>query len=415
MQQKTKILIVTDSIDVDDSSGSKANVALITNLHEAGFQLKVYHYTRKEIALEGISCVAVKEQKLTHWYILAKLQLFIQRIAGLNFNKRIENIRGFSFAFFNDSWSIKRALHKEKPDNYDWILTLSKAASFRPHKAVLELTPWHSKWLAYIHDPYPMHSYPRPYDWVEPGHQKKRDFFLQIAEACRYAVYPSKLLGEWMESYYPKLRSKGVLIPHQIDKNIKIKNKTPEYFNPTHFTILYAGALMSARKPQALVEAYRRLLNEYPESQQESQLLFIGEENSFTPFFNETKKEVPQLYSSDAYVPFEEVLAMQYKASVNVILEAKGSTSPFLPGKFPHCISAGRPILLLGPYYSESRRLLKSDNPFYCEIDDVQTISQHLVKLYLIWKNNPQGLQKNYEKIEFYLSKEYLKDLFNKI
>ena len=38
-----RILVVVESIDVDDSSGSKANVALIKNLAKAGFELQVYH------------------------------------------------------------------------------------------------------------------------------------------------------------------------------------------------------------------------------------------------------------------------------------------------------------------------------------------------------------------------------------
>ena len=43
-----KILVIVDSIDVNDSSGSKANVALIQNLAACGFDVLVLHYTQKK-------------------------------------------------------------------------------------------------------------------------------------------------------------------------------------------------------------------------------------------------------------------------------------------------------------------------------------------------------------------------------
>src|SRR5690606_20049590 len=132
--------------------------------------------------------------------------------------------------------SILAGLKGIKDFEPDLVLTLSKGASFRPHHALLELPKWHSKWMAYIHDPYPMHSYPRPYDYVEPGHQQKRKFFLNIAEKARYAAYPSKLLAEWMESYYSKLKGKTVIIPHQIDDTEVELNALPEFFKKEAFT-----------------------------------------------------------------------------------------------------------------------------------------------------------------------------------
>ena len=58
-----KILVVVESIDVDDSSGSKTNVALINNLKQAGYEMLVYHYNLREILLTGIPCIAIKEKK----------------------------------------------------------------------------------------------------------------------------------------------------------------------------------------------------------------------------------------------------------------------------------------------------------------------------------------------------------------
>ena len=196
------ILIVVDSIDVDDSSGSKANVAFIQNLHVIGHTITVLHYTRKEIHLENISCYSIPEKKWNLLYLLSRAQRLFTRYTKLNINPFIESLFGFSFTFFNDTNSIIKELKKEI-FNPDLVLTLSKGASFRPHYALLKLPELHFKWMAYVHDPYPFHYYPRPYNWVEPGFQKKEDFFRAVSENAAYSAFPSLLLKEWVGSYFP--------------------------------------------------------------------------------------------------------------------------------------------------------------------------------------------------------------------
>lgn len=405
-----RILVVAESIDVEDSSGTKGRIALIKNLSRAGFEVIVYHYTRKEIQLKGIKCVLIKENKKNLLFFLSRLERHVRKKTKLNLNSYIEKWFGFSLTFFNDRNSIARGLRKIKDDEPDLVLTLSKGASFRPHHAVLDMPEWHDRWMAYIHDPYPMHSYPRPYDYVEPGHHQKRKFFLQVAEKALYAAYPSKLLAEWMESYYPPLKGKRVIVPHQIvEEKIDI-SELPAFFKREAFTIVHAGALMSARNPMVLIKAFGMFLKGVPEAAANCQLLFLGPKSIYTNKFEKIKEELNQIYSSDDNLPFAQVQAIQYSAAVNVILEAKGPISPFLPGKFPHCIQAGKPILLLGPYYSESRRLLGDDYPWWSEIDDVEKISDLIGCLYEKWKASQYGIDYNHERLNTYLSVDYLRD-----
>lgn len=404
-----KILIVAESINVEDSSGSKANVALIKNLYKAGFKIQVYHYSRKDIHLPGISCHSIKENRRSFLFLLSRTERYLRYWLNLKLYKPIEQIFGFSFTLLNDRNSIISALKESKIIEPDLILTLSKAASFRPHHALLKLPEWHTKWMAYIHDPYPFASYPRPYDYVESGHQQKRKFFLEVATKAKFVSYPSKLLAEWMESYYPPLKGKAIIIPHQIDDNEESGTEVPKFFEKDAFTILYAGALMDARNPMGLVGGFQKFLKKNPEAGSHSQLLIIGGKSKYFQEFQKVKKELPQFYSSDNYIPFSTVLEMQKNAAINVILEAKGPISPFLPGKFPHCVKAGKPILLLGPFYSESRRLLGEDYLYWAEIDEIDIISEHIENLYFRWRKGPTQLLLNRPDLEAYLSDKNLK------
>ena len=173
-----KILVIVDSINVNDSSGSKANVALIQNLAACGFEVQVLHYTQKEISLTGITCVVISEKKWNFLYLLSRTERLFTRLTKISLNTSLENWLGFSFTFFNDSNSIAQAVRKQKNFQPDLVLTLSKGASFRPHHALLKVPELHHKWMAYVHDPYPAHYYPRPYNWVESTSGPPRKYYV---------------------------------------------------------------------------------------------------------------------------------------------------------------------------------------------------------------------------------------------
>ena len=92
-----KILVVVDSINIEDSSGSKANVALINNLVAAGFEVIVYHYTLNNIQLSGATCFAIPEIKVSPLYFLSRFQRIIQRNSTINLAPFFERLFGFSF------------------------------------------------------------------------------------------------------------------------------------------------------------------------------------------------------------------------------------------------------------------------------------------------------------------------------
>ncbi|TVZ25571.1 glycosyltransferase involved in cell wall biosynthesis [Gillisia sp. Hel_I_86] len=413
MPTQKKILVVVESIDVEDSSGSKANLALIKNLNEAGLEVLVYHYTRKEMQIPEIQCVAIKEKRWTWLFFLSRLERQIRYKLKIHLNKPLEKIFGFSFTLFNDRNSIITALGEIKDFEPDLVLTLSKGGSFRPHHALLKIPKWHKKWIAYIHDPYPFAYYPRPYDWVEPGHEQKRMFFVKVSQQAAFAAYPSLLLAEWMESYFPFFRNKRLIIPHQIQER-KSSIALPDFFDKSKFNIVHAGALMGPRNPLGLLKAFELFLHNNPEAKLNASLIMIGRQSQFSKKFQEMMIAIPQFYASEKTIDFDTVYKIQQDATVNVILEAKASISPFLPGKFPHCIASGKPILLLGPNISESHRLLGKDYLYWSEISDIENIQRKIETLYQNWKEE-KDISLNRMDLNKYLSVDHLKNLIKKV
>jgi len=407
-----KVLIVAESIDINDSSGSKANVALINNLQRAGFDLKVFHYTRKNIFLKDIDCIEIKEKRRSLFFILSRLERYLRYYTKLQLNKPLENLFGFSFTLFNDRASIVKCLRDQHPYKPDLVITLSKGGSFRPHHALLKIPEWHSIWLAYMHDPYPMHHYPKPYTWTEPGFRQKENFIRKLSMNAAYSAFPSLLLKEWMGRFYPNFLKTGVIIPHQVDHTSFIGIDLPKYFNTKEFTLLHAGNLLGARNPEHLVKAFLKFLEIFPESKKHSKLIFLGGNNERV--LNAAKGN-RNIIASNSYVDFKITQKMQMNASANIILEARSEFSPFLPGKFPHCVLAGKPIILLGPKISETKRLLGKDYSYWTEIDNVERITEIILSLYKKWDSSNDRLEFNRPDLLEYLGEKKTKNHLGKL
>ena len=401
-----RILVIAESINVEDSSASKVNVALISNLKKAGYPLRVLHYSHKEIHIEDIECVLIKETKFSLAYLLSRAIRVYQRVTKIYINRTLEKYIGFSFTHTNDTFSIKKGITKHLDFNPDLILTLSKGGSFRPHRAMLMLPELQSKWMAYIHDPYPFHMYPRPYNWVEKSYQKKEAFMRAITEKAQFFSFPSLLLKQWMESYFPAVADKSCIIPHQIKIETEL-GALPDFFAENQFSLLHAGNLLTPRNPKFLLDAFLKFLEKHPEAKPMAKLYLVGNNDAhkvtLRPYGNH-----PNIVIQD-YVEYKVVQALEKNTTVNIILEAVSEISPFLPGKFPNCVVADKPIMILGPYYSEVKRLLGENYPYWSEANNTEAIEKMITGLYENWQNNPEALVLNRPDLVDYSTEIYLK------
>lgn len=407
-----KILIISESINVEDSSGSKVNVALIQNLKKAGYIVRVLHFSHKIIYLNGIECILINEIKLSVNFLFSRLIRIFQKYSKIIINDRVESIFGFSFTHSNDTNSIVNGIKNNIDFNPDLVITLSKGASFRPHRAMLKLPQLHHKWLAYIHDPYPFHFYPRPYNWVERSYKHKEKFVLDITEKSKFLAFPSLLLKDWMQSYFPEVENKSVVIPHQINDAIEIVT-IPDFFKINKFSLLHAGNLLPQRNPEFLLKGYMNFLMNNPEAIENSILYLIGNNDHHQKLLSDYANH--DNFVIKKYLEYKIVQTLEINASSNIILEAISEISPFLPGKFPNCVKANKPIIILSPYHSEVKRLLGKDYPYWSKVNDVVSIEAIIKKLYLQWKQNPSQCYLNRPDLKYYCEEQSLKKVIDQL
>ncbi len=406
-----RILVVVDSINVNDSSGSRANVAIIQNLRDSGFQVTVIHSSYQEIAIEGVETFSVGELKTDVNYWLSRTQRVLQRNLKWPLHRYQEAKFGFSFTFFNDVNRFQNVLRKFNSANFDLILTLSKGGSFRPHGAILKLQNWHQKWLAYIHDPYPMHFYPEPYTWTEPGHAMKEAFMRKIAAKATWVAFPSELLLEHMADFIPDFREKSFVIPHQSESTQKSSTQVPDYFNTQGFNIVHAGNLMKQRDPIGLIAGFKSFIANNEKAQQNARLYLIGPASYHQSAIEKAIKDVPQIVFLPKGEPYYTILGIQNSASINVILEANAAESPFLPAKMVNCVAAQKSIVHLGPKRSETMRLLGDSYPWHAEISDSKRISELFQTHFEQFLNGRLKADYPVESLNHYFGAPHLKQL----
>jgi hypothetical protein len=404
-----KVLVVAESIDINDSSGTKGRVALIRNLQKVGCKVKVIHYTRRETSIEKIDCEPIKENKFL-FYVFSRIRRVFNRYFKFDAFKWSEYFFGFSLEFFNDSKSISKSIKKHGA-NFDLIITVSKGVSLRTHHAMLKYSEFYFKWAAYIHDPYPFSKFPPPYTYSQKGFKLKELFFNRVALNAKYSIFPSQLLMEWMGQFYPNVLKTGIVIPHQNlewkhNKNIQL----PSFLNTNNFNILHAGNMMKERPPMGLLEGYKLFLSKNPSASLDTKLIHVGNCNDFENKLNIYEQNLKNFHFIKSNMPFEIVNQIQKHCSVNVILESNSEISPFLPGKFPHCVYANKPILVLGPEISEVIRLLGKKYPYYAKNGDANKIAIIIENLYKLWKQDAKKLTLNRPDILDYLGIKYFEN-----
>jgi hypothetical protein len=218
-----------------------------------------------------------------------------------------------------------------------------------------------------------------------------------------------------MEDHFSGLKAKRLVIPHQLTKENELPIALPSWFNPEKFNLLHAGNLMKQRNPFPLIKAFQRFLGKNPQASADARLLLVGSASYHLSRLNKVEKKIQELFVSKGYVSYNLVLKLQKETSVNIILESIAKLSPFLPGKFPHCVAANKPVLLLGPEKSEVRRLLGPDYDFFAQADDINRIAVSIEKLYYKWKDNRETMLLDRNDIQTYLSTEYLNIQINNI
>ena len=406
------ILILSESFKINNHSSAIVSSTFIEVLQQSSHDITLLYpefFSRNDESQEPIWLEVNKKSSFTFSQntesFLEKFLYKIPKVRALP-----SYINGFN-KFFNrfvSDWKIAIA-NELKANKYDLVIVLGTGSSFAPHFAMAEGN-FDVKWIANLHDPYPMNQYPYPYrkkDTLLYKKQAKR--MKNVVDKANFVAFPSLRLKEWMQNFYPKLENKSIILPHAAISlnNLPGTEEDKEVvLNKNKFNLLHAGSLLGPRSPKVLLKAFLRFIGEDKERQEQCVLNIIGkvarEWNDFEKEYETFNKNINIVTKRVSY-KHSHVLLKQ--ADVLILLEANSEESPFMPGKLADYVVADKPILAMTPKMSETSRLLGAEYPYVTENNDADEVYKILIQLWTNWKN---GLEQSlsHTSLQEYLSKE---------
>lgn len=397
------ILVVCENLNINGTSAGIVSSTFIQLLSESGFRVTVITENNFSYPVTWLPNKVkivkfdIEPIKKTFWNAIPKMKAIPTYFTGfsVNMRNRIE--------YYKNEINNQLVQH-----DFDFIYALGVGNIFSPHFALAEMRLT-IPYFVNIHDPFPMHIYPKPYikpkTWVSGLLEKK---FNTVLENATGISLPSQFLLNHMSSTFPAIKNKGFVIPHIGTKLINLpQDKESELsfsFDISKINILHAGTLLGHRNPKFLLQAIAELNQEIPEFLDKVYFTLIGNVNKELNDVVDTST-ISNVRFVDERMSYKKSLILTNQATASLVIEAISDFSPFLPGKVADIAYAGKPIIALSPINSEVRRLLGNEHPYQSELNDVKTIKMILLKFFEDYKSdNVQTFRmnqlKNYVSIE---------------
>ena len=279
----------------------------------------------------------------------------------------------------------------------DLVVVLATGISHLPSIAMLNIEKkLYSKYLQFIHDPFPVSCYPEPYKVKKNRIQgilvRK---FQKVLNKADILSYPSLDLQKWMQKFYgAHLESKSIIQHHiglhkselePILTSTNINTTSNSTILKKGLNITHTGTLIGHREPRYLFKAFEKLLETYPEAKKEVFINIIGK---VTNYWSELKVSSKNIIVFKDRVSYAESLDIQKKSDVLFTIEPVADISPIMHGKMADYFTFEKPVLALTSKKSENARLLGYDYVLTIENGVTEKIYKALEIIFHKYKYN---------------------------
>ena len=276
-----------------------------------------------------------------------------------------------------------KTINRKKPS-----LIISRAMPIYGHMPALILqVMFRLPWLATWSDPMPLSVSPSPFTRKTKGIDFQKLYCKTVIRKATLHAFPNQHLGEYMQTTYPKLINKFIIVPHiassDLSSNAVSTRRT--------FSLCHTGGL-GIRDPRPFLLGLRNFIDRF--SITDVELTFIG------PFDTNAEAQVKLLgLEKDViFIPavsYQESLKLIQEFHVCVLIEANTETGIFLPSKVMDMIQSGKPILSVSPKRGVMATLLQNKRGgIAVDLNDIDKISDSIHELYSAWADG--NLQEKY-------------------
>lgn len=264
----------------------------------------------------------------------------------------------------------------------------------------------HIKWVTDFRDPWTnidFYADLKLTGWADAKHRRLEK---EVLNECDAVIS----IGNGMDNEFQTINNnrsqsnKFHVITNGFDDDDLIKTQIEK---DKKFSIAHIGTLVKSRNPEGLWTVLKELTSENSQFKMALEIKLVGKLDIVVKESIEKHGLWPYVRKID-YLPHNEVIAEQQRSKVNLLLvnqtqNAKG----ILTGKFFEYLSAGAPILAIGPVDGDLAKILNETNAGYISnFNDTSALKKNILSLF-----ENQQINRNEEAIKNYSRKNLTKKL----
>jgi glycosyltransferase involved in cell wall biosynthesis len=262
----------------------------------------------------------------------------------------------------------------------------------------------HIKWVADFRDPWTNIDFYKDLKlsaWADKKHKRLEKEVLQQSDAV---ISVGKLMSDELAMIIGTQHSKFKVITNGYDEDDLIKTNVEK---DKKFSIAHIGTLVKTRNPIGLWKVLSELVSEDQAFKNALEIKLVGKlDIAVKESINDYN--LSSFVNKIDYMPHDKVIEEQQRSRVNLLLvNQTPNAKSILTGKFFEYLSAGAPVLAIGPIDGDVAFILNETKAgMISDFNDTVTLKKNVLELF---KN--QNITRNEDEIKKYSRKNLTKKL----
>ncbi|MBK7311249.1 MAG: glycosyltransferase family 4 protein [Sphingobacteriaceae bacterium] len=335
--------------------------------------------------------------------------------AFLNENKKTSSLNNFAVwirgnFFIPDArkfWvkpSIKYLNNYLQKNKVDVIISSGPPHSMHLIAKALKQDHPNIKWIADFRDPWTNIDFYKDLKLTSWAYKKHKRLEKEVLLESDAVISVGQLMSDELAAIIGTQNTKFKVITNGYDEDDLVKTQIEK---DKKFSIAHIGTLVKTRNPKVLWKVLSELVNENEAFKNALEIKLVGkldiavkesiEEHKLSPFVNKID-----------YMPHDKVIEEQQRSRVNLLLvNQTPNAKSILTGKFFEYLSAGAPVLAIGPINGDVAFILKETKAgMISDFNDHTNLKKNVLELF-----HSQSITRNEDTIKKYSRKNLTKKL----
>lgn len=300
--------------------------------------------------------------------------------------------------------SIKHLNDYLNKNKIDAIVSSGPPHSMHLIAKALKQKHTHIKWLADFRDPWTNIDFYKDLKLSARADKKHKRLEKEVLKESDAVISVGQIMSDELVAINGGQKEKFHVITNGYDEEDLVKTKLEK---DKKFSIAHIGTLVKTRNPLGLWKVLSELTKEDSAFKEQLEIKLVGKLDIAVKESIEEHGLTSYVHKID-YLPHDKVIAEQQRSRVNLLLvNQTPNAKSILTGKFFEYLSAGAPILAIGPTDGDLATILRATGAGkISDFSDTHSLKENVYKLF-----KDQNMKRNEEEIKKYSRRNLTKNL----